>query len=144
MSDGRFVVVRVGGERYGLPLGAVREVVDIVAPRAVPTSNAALRGVMPLRDRHCSLVHLAALLAAAPAPSELGDTAVVVDARGAPLALEVDDVEGVVDRGAVHVGAAPVAWATGVWRVGTDLVTTLDLDALAERVALRGTGDGAG
>ena len=129
-----FLVVRAGGARFGLNLADVREVVDLAPPRPVPGRLAALRGVMPLHDRHVSLIHLAALIAGGAPPEALSDTAVVVHIAGAPLALEVEDVEAVVDRATDYVGAAPVSWASGVWRVGTELVTVLDLNVLAERI----------
>ena len=133
IADG-FLVVRAGGARYGLGLADVREVVDVVPPRPVPARLAALRGVMPLHERYVSLIHLAALIAGGTPPESLGDTAVVVHVAGSALALEVEDVEAVVDRATDYVGAAPVSWASGVWRVGTDLVTVLDLSVLAERI----------
>ncbi len=133
-AAGRFLVVRAGGERYGLGLEAVREVVDVPPPRPVPARTPALRGVMPLHERHCSLIHLASLLAGASPPGHVSDTAVVVSAGGVTMALEVDDVEAVVERGATFVGAAPAAWASGVWRVGDELVTVLDLGVLVEKL----------
>lgn len=143
-AGGRFLVVRVGGERYGIGLDAVREVVDLARVRPVPARSPALRGVMPLRDRFCSLLHLGALLAGTAAQEAAGDTAVIVEVAGAPMALEVEDVEGVVDRGAQPVGAAAGPWSAGVWRVGEDLVTVLDLGALAEGITEREGHDGAG
>ena len=136
ISTGAFLVVRAGRERYGLDLGAVREVVDVAPPRAVPSRSPAMRGVMPLRDRHVSLIHLGALLTGGPPPpAALDETAVVVMVGRAALALEVDDVEEVVDRGATQVGGAPAGWAAGVWRVGEELVTVLELGVLAERLS---------
>jgi len=135
MSTDAFLVVRAGRERYGLDLGAVREVVDVVPPRAVPSRSPAMRGVMPLRDRHVSLIHLGVLLTGGALPAALGETAVVVMVGRAALALEVDDVEEVVDRGATQVGGAPAGWAAGVWRVGEELVTVLELGVLAERLS---------
>jgi chemotaxis signal transduction protein len=135
----RFLVVRAGGERYGLRLEDVREVVDTLEPRAVPARTSALRGVMPLHERHCSLLHLESLLSGTVPPAVVSDTAVVVAAGGFLMALEVEDVEDVVDRAATFVGAAPAAWSTGVWRVGDELVTVLDLEVLAERLTETGT-----
>lgn len=139
-------MVRSGGARYGLSLDAVREVVDLTqAPRPVPSRSAAMRGILALRDRHVSLIHLASLVSGGAPPAAVGDTAVVVVVDGAPMALEVDDVESVVDRTADFVGAAPVAWASGVWRVGAELVTVLDLGVLAERILQSGSShDAAG
>ena len=136
-----FLVVTAGGSRYGLPLADVREVVDIAPARAVPVRDAAVRGIMPLRERFVSLVHLASLVAGATPPAALAETAVVVNVRGAPMALEVDDVEEVVDKPSDFVGVAPAAWASGVWRVGRGLVTVLDLGVLAERILETESGD---
>lgn len=138
MSD-RFLVVRVGTERFGIPLGAVREAMDRAEPRPVPTRGPAVRGVMPYRERFVSLVHLGALVSGTAAPEAAGGTVVIVELAGSAVALEVDDVETVVDRAASFVGPAPVAWATGVWRVGGDLVTVLDTEHLGERLTAAGS-----
>ena len=138
-----FLIVRVGRERYGLPLADVREVMDLAAPRPVPTRQPALRGLMPLRQHFVSLVHLGALIGGGVAPAALAETAAIVMVGGVRLALEVDDVEAVVDRSAVLVGPAPEPWASGIWRVGTELVTVLDLGVLAGRISQDGSGDGA-
>lgn len=146
-GTGAFLIVRARNERYGLPLLEVLEVVDLAPPQPVPTRCSALRGLMPLRERFVSLVHLGTVLAGpgASPPPALGDTAVVVSVAGVPMALEVDDVEAVVDRSATFVGAAPAPWASGVWRIAQELVTVLDLGALAERIAESGSGhDAAG
>jgi purine-binding chemotaxis protein CheW len=59
----RHVVFRVAGERFALPLGAVREVVVPQPPFArVPRSSEAVRGVMNLRGRVVAVVDLAALV----------------------------------------------------------------------------------
>jgi purine-binding chemotaxis protein CheW len=139
-----FLIVRVGTERYGLPLADVREVMDLVPPRPVPTRSPALRGLMPLREHFVSLVHLGALIAEGQAPAGLAGTAAIVMVGGVKLALEVDDVEAVVDRSATFVGPAPEPWASGIWRVGTDLVTVLDLGVLGERIVTNGSFDDAG
>jgi len=137
-----FLVVQAGAERVGLGLEAVREVVDVVPPRPVPAKTGALRGVMPLHDRHVSLLHLGALLHGGRPPEQVGDTAVVVKVGRASVALEVEGVEDVSDRSAAWVGSPPVAWGSGVWQVGDDLVTVLDLGVLAERIQEQGGDNG--
>jgi chemotaxis signal transduction protein len=129
-----FLVVTAGGARYGLGLADVREVVDLVTPRPLPVKSSAVRGVMPLREHFVSLVHLASLVSGGEPPPTPSDTAVVVQIRGVPMALEVDDVEAVVERSGAAVGAAPAAWSSGVWRIGSELVTVLDLAVLAEKM----------
>jgi len=145
-AGGAYLIVRAHGERYGLPLLEVLEVVDLAPPQPVPTRCAALRGLMPLRERFVSLVHLGTLIAGrgASPPPALGDTAVVVSVAGVPMALEIEGVEAVVDKSATFVGPAPAAWASGVWRIASELVTVLDLGALAERITESGSGHDAG
>jgi len=132
-----FLVVRSGAERYGLALAAVEEVVELLEPAPVPGSLASFRGVVRWRDRHVSVVHLGALVQGGAAPDSRGATAAVVMLDGRPVALEVEGVEDVVEQGAAttldHVEA--VEAGEGVWRVGGALVTLLDLEGLAERLA---------
>lgn len=143
-ATGRFLVVKVGDEFVGLGLEAVREVVDVAPPREIPSRSPALRGVMPLRDRYVSLLHLGALLSGRTPPAALGDTAVVVRIGQANVALEVEGVEDVADRAAAWVGAPPAPWGSGVWQVGDDLVTVLDLGVLSERITESGANGDAG
>lgn len=139
MSDGRFLVVRAGGERYGLALDAVREVVDAAEPRPVPTRLPAVRGVMPLRERFFTLVHLGALVGGSSPPPALAQTAVIADVAGVRVAFEVDDVEAVVEQGATPVGAGTAGGGVAdVWRVGGELVSVLDLAVLGSRLSETG------
>ena len=133
-----FLVVRVGGERYGIDLASVEEVVDLGAPTPVPGRLPAFRGVVRWRARHLSVLHLGALMDGASPPERRGDTALVVRLGDLPVALEVDAVVDVVEGGGASVGASPTAGAVGVWQVEGALVTMLDLGALAERVAEQG------
>ena len=130
------VVARVGTERYGFEVGVVREVVAVEDVADVPATSAAVRGVMPRGERHVTLVSLAALLSGGSPPREAGRAAIVVTLGGAELALEVDEVEEVVNGGAEFVMAAASGGTAsrGVWRCGPSLVTVLDPGLLAERL----------
>lgn len=132
-----FLVVRAGRERYGFELAAVEGVVDLGEPAPVPGRHDAFRGVIRWRERHLSVVHLGALLEGIPAPEVRGDTAVVVRLAGHPVALEVDAVEDVVESVTTGAERGSAMAGAGVWRVGTALVTMLDLETLAERLAER-------
>lgn len=132
-----FVVVRLGAERYGFDVAAVREVVAVGTLASVPARSSAVRGLIPSRERFLPVVSLAALLSGGPPPVEPGQSALVVHHGGAEVALEVDEVESVVDGDAEYVGAATGTLpARGVWRwrEGGALVTVLDVAQLAERV----------
>jgi purine-binding chemotaxis protein CheW len=73
------VVFRAAGERFALPLAAVREVVVPQPPFArVPRVSEAVRGVMNLRGRVLPVVDLAPLVGLAPQPLVGGQGQVLV------------------------------------------------------------------
>lgn len=136
MSVPALLVAMAGGERYGLDIAAVREIVPVGEVTPVPSRSLAVRGVMAFKERYLSLFSLEALLTGRmPLRGDAG-AAVVVTLGGAELALEVDDVESVVDAGGTYVAGEGVAGiaARGVCRCGEALVTVLDTTLLAERV----------
>jgi purine-binding chemotaxis protein CheW len=96
-GDDRFVVFRAGGERFALPLAAVREVVLPVPPFArVPRSGAAVRGAMNLRGRVVPVVDLAALVGlGAPRLGDADGQVVVLESPRPALGLHVAGVVGV-------------------------------------------------
>ena len=88
---------RVAGERFALPLEAVREVVVPQPPFArVPRAPDAVRGVMSLRGRVVAVVDLAALVGLPPQPREAGAGQVLVLEHGRrALGLLIGGVVGV-------------------------------------------------
>src|SRR5437660_1210533 len=96
MSRG-YLLVRVDGKPYGLPLGRVLEVGDLGEVLDVPRALAAVRGVTPLRGRLVPLIHLGALLGERAPPPDRGRAAVLVELGAGEgvrqVALEVDDAD---------------------------------------------------
>jgi chemotaxis signal transduction protein len=135
--SGGYLLVRVEGRPFGLPLAAVREVEDLGEVLEVPRALVSLRGLAPLRGRLVPLVHLGALLGDRSPPVERGRTAVVVElAGGRCIALEVDDADAVVrDPGLAVPDTEALPWASGVGRPPGELVPILDLESLGERIA---------
>jgi purine-binding chemotaxis protein CheW len=79
VAEERHVVFRVAGERFALPLGAVREVVVPQPPFArVPRAGGAVRGVMNLRGRVVAVVDLAELMGLPPRALAAGYGQVVI------------------------------------------------------------------
>src|SRR5437773_1863318 len=116
MSRG-YLLVRVAGQHYGLPLARVLEVGDLGEVLDVPRALAAVRGVTPLRGRLVPLIHLGALLGERTPPADRGRTAVLVELGAGEgvrqVALEVDDADDVVREAALGVlryqgGAVPL------------------------------------
>jgi purine-binding chemotaxis protein CheW len=101
-SEPRHVLFRAGGERFALPLSAVREVVLPQPPLArVPRCGAAVRGAMNLRGRVIALVELATLLDLPPEALDLTASQVLVlDGERPGLGVLVQSVLGVEVLGA--------------------------------------------
>lgn len=138
MSRG-YLLVRVDGKAYGLPLTRVVEVGDLAEVLEVPRALAAMRGLTPLRGRLVPVVHLGALMGDRSPPTTRGRAAVLVElgaGEGARyVALEVDDADDVVREAALPVPhGESLPWASAVARRRGALVPILDLDALGDRI----------
>ena len=149
-----YLLVRVAGKAYGLPVGRVLEVGDASEVLTVPRKLPAVRGLTPLRGRLVPLIHLGALLSgtAAPADPVAGVRTVVLveigggaggggphaqGAAGRQVAFEVDDADAVVREQPLPVPRGQtLPWAVGVAEQGEGegLVPILDLDALGDRI----------
>jgi chemotaxis signal transduction protein len=136
---GGYLLVRVDGKAYGLPLTRVLEVGDLAEVLPVPRALAAMRGLTPLRGRLVPVVHLGALMGDRSPPQERGRAAVLVEVgagEGArSVAFEVDDADDVVREPALPVPPGEsLPWASGVARRRGALIPILDLDALGDRI----------
>ena len=135
-----YLLVRAGGQPYGLPVARVLEVGDATEVLSIPRRLPSVRGLTPLRGRLVPLVHLGAFLSGGDIPMAEGGgvrTVVLVElgASGKQVAFEVDDVDAVVREEPLPVprGQA-LQWASGVAEHQDGLVPILDLDALGDRI----------
>ena len=135
-----YLLVRAGGQPYGLPVARVLEVGDATEVLNIPRKVPSVRGLTPLRGRLVPLVHLGAFLSGGDIPVAEGTavrTVVLVElgASGKQVAFEVDDVDAVVREQPLPVprGQA-LPWASGVAELQGGLVPILDLDALGDRI----------
>jgi chemotaxis signal transduction protein len=132
-----YLLVRVEGRPYGLPLGRVLEVDDLGDVLDVPRVLPAMRGLTPVRGRLVPLVHLGALLGDRQPPAERGRTTVLVTMGGPErlVAFEVDDADEVVREPVLPVPSGEsLPWAGGVARRPEGLVPILDLAVLEDRI----------
>lgn len=135
-----YLLVRVGGKAYGLPVARVLEVGDATEVLSIPRTVPSVRGLTPLRGRLVPLVHLGAFLAGAAAPADAGTAArtvvlVELGASGKQVAFEVDDADAVVREQPLPVPRGQtLPWAAGVAEQEDGLVPILDLDALGDRI----------
>ena len=90
---GVHVQVRLGAERYALPVEAVREVLAVGAVTPVPGAPRAVVGVQDVHGAVVPVLDPSSLLGApvSPAPRQ----AILVETGGASAALLVDEVEAV-------------------------------------------------
>lgn len=136
MSRG-YLLVRVEGRAYGIPVASVLEVGDLGEVLAVPRALPAVRGLTPLRGRLVPLIHLGALMGDHAPPAERGRAAVLVELGGGQraVAFEVDDAEEVVREEPLPLPRGQhLPWAAGVARQKGALVPILDLEALGDRI----------
>ena len=126
------MLFRLGGERFGLPLGAVREVVVPQPPFArVPRVSDAVRGVMNLRGRVVAVVDLAELMGLAPQPLEAGRGHVLILDHGKrALGLLVGGVLGVEAVPPPEAGGGELV--RGVTAASFGAVTLLGPEALQD------------
>jgi purine-binding chemotaxis protein CheW len=86
------LLVSIGGRRFALPLGAVREVVDSRPFARVPGATDAVCGVINLRGTVVTVFDLGVLLGNPPAALDPLHRLVLVEHRGRPVGLAVSDV----------------------------------------------------
>lgn len=135
----RIVVLRLGEERYGLPIGAVEEVLR--APdqlTRLPGGPDYLRGVMNLRGRTLAVIDQALRLGiqgSGRAPGRI----VVVTVGGLQAGLAVDAVEAVIEVGPADLTPAPelcdgkARLFDRAVRRGGEIVLLIDPSVLLER-----------
>lgn len=128
----RHVLFSVGGERCGLPLQSVREVV-LPPPlyTRVPRAPSVVAGVMNLRGRVVLVTKLAGLLGVEEPAAPATERVLLLDRGRRDLGLLVTAVEGIepLDR----VGPLPGPARTGCRGLGVvrgQAVTVLDADGL--------------
>jgi chemotaxis signal transduction protein len=134
-----YLLVRAGGNRYGLRLDQVLEVVDGCEVSPAPKVHASVRGVTRMRERSVPLVHLASLIANETPPIDREGTAVLARCMESLVAFEVEDADAVAtDEPADVPDAWQLPWVCGVVRREGTLVPVVDLDVLGERLEAAG------
>jgi purine-binding chemotaxis protein CheW len=137
------LVVRIGQERFAVPLEAVDELVESPRLRSVPGAPPALLGLFTLGELLLPLYSPASVLGATPAGE---DVALVMRGGRARVALAVDDAEDVITVSLTDVLEAPRTGhqddvVLGVIRRDDDLLTLLDARAVVASYAALSTED---
>ena len=151
----QLVTFRLGQEHFGVPIGAVQEIVRLPEVTPIPEAPWFLEGVINLRGRIIPVMDLGRRLRLPRRPATRATRIVIVDGGGRLVGLIVDAVSEVVRLPHAAIEPPPpmisgigVDYITGVGKhrdqllVLLDLAKVLDDDDLrrAEAAALRGHG----
>jgi purine-binding chemotaxis protein CheW len=130
-----WVIFELAGERFGLPVTAVQEILRVAAITRVPHTPAPVRGITNLRGRVLAVVDLRVRLGMGAAPLGVRNRILVVDSRQRTLGLLVDAALQVVKLLPSHLEAAPADvvstrsdYILGVYHLDEQLIIALDLD----------------
>jgi purine-binding chemotaxis protein CheW len=130
----RLLVFRVGSERFGVALSAVREVVDSPEARRLPDTPQSLLGVATVRGELVPLYDAREILDVEKG-SAVSGAALVFLAAPRCVALAIDDVFDPMLVEAHELRSMPGAadaMIRGLVRRGGDLVVVVDADALVD------------
>ncbi|AXA91760.1 chemotaxis protein CheW [Massilia sp. YMA4] len=121
----KLLVFHIGADRYGLPLGIIRQVLPLMELKAVPLAPAAVAGLMNLRGASVPVIDVAQSGGAAPAARQVDTRIVLVDYQGLDgavhaLGLVVERVVGVQDVPEPALAASGVEGASFLGQVASD------------------------
>lgn len=136
-ADIQLVVCVVAGERYGIEVGRVHEIIRSTAITALPGVDQSFSGVINLRGRVIPVMDLRRQFGLPDAPATRFSRIVVADAGGAQIGLVVDAVNEVVRIASSAIEPTPALTATaatehltGIARTSDGLIIVLDLERL--------------
>lgn len=142
-KPGKYLVITLGGESYGIPVLAVREIIRLCPITPVANMPPHVRGVINLRGKIIPLVDLRARFHLPTADEHDRNCIVVAQLGGGSggsrlYAVVVDGVEEVASFAAADIeptpdfgGAIDVRFITGMAKSGPLVRTLIDLDRIA-------------
>ncbi len=142
-KPGKYLVITLGGESYGIQVLAVREIIRLCPITPVANMPPHVRGVINLRGKIIPLVDLRARFQLPTADEHDRNCIVVAQLGGGPgpsrlYGVVVDGVEEVASFAAADLeptpdfgGAIDVRFITGMAKSGPLVRTLIDLDRIA-------------
>ena len=130
MAD-QLVVFMIDGERYGVSIDQVQEIIRYTPPRSVSSDDPRVRGVINLRSRIIPVLDLASHLGVSSSNGS-GGNIVIVDANDATVGIVVDEVDEVLTVSADQVDRLPAASSSSgrIAKTHDALIVILDLEDL--------------
>ena len=137
MSESQIVVADIGGERYGLDIARVFEIIRFEPLTALPQAPAWVRGVINLRGRIVPVVDVARRFGLVGQAVSKSSRIVVAEMAGMRVGLIVDGVsevlmvpEDAIEASPEVAGSAESGFIRGIAKLDDRLVILPDLDLL--------------
>jgi purine-binding chemotaxis protein CheW len=134
-----FVTATIADQLFGIPIGRAHDVFSVTTVTPVPLAPPDILGLMNLRGRVVTALDIRQRLGFPRAPLAPGALAIGIESGGDSFGLVVDRIGEIVtvDRGAlddnpVHLDPSWAGLSRGVYRLETELLVVLDVDAVIE------------
>jgi purine-binding chemotaxis protein CheW len=143
---------QVGRETYGVPIGALHEIVRVTEITSVPDAPDYIEGVINLRGKIVSVIDLRKRFGEKQKAADRKNRILVVESEGKLMGLIVDAASDVLKIPAEDVEPPPAVFQegglnclTGLGKYKNRLIVLLDINKLLSRGSLRHDGKaGAG
>jgi purine-binding chemotaxis protein CheW len=131
MATNQLVVFVIDGERYGVSIDQVQEIIRYTPPHAVSSDDPRVRGVINLRSRIIPVIDLASHLGVSSSDSA-GGNIVIVETSSATVGIVVDEVDEVLSVSPEQVDELPAASSSSgrIAKTGDTLIVILDPEDL--------------
>jgi len=131
----RLVVFVLDEQRYALPLMTVDRVVRSVAVTALPEAPAIILGVINVQGRVVPVIDLRKRFHLPERPVDVDDHFVVVESETGPVALPVDEAQGLIRAMSGEAVAAAdivpnLSYVDKVFLYGSEMVFVLDIETV--------------
>nr|BFD64808.1 chemotaxis protein CheW [Bdellovibrio sp. HM001] len=96
MSKVQFLLFKLSGDQYAIPLNDSREIVQYSEPTRLPSVPSTVAGVLNLRGRMIAVVSLARRLGVAEVPITSRTCVIVAETTTEPMGFIVDEIDEVM------------------------------------------------
>lgn len=134
VNERQVVLFELGGESYGLDIGAVNEIIQMQPITRVPKSPFFVEGVINLRGKVIPVVDMGKRFGLEKAERTRNNRIVVVDINGTTIGIVVDAVTEVlriqtasIEPASTIVTAGDTDYLQGIAKLGDRMVILLDL-----------------
>ena len=114
-AGGQCLTFSLKGERYGVEILGVREIIEYTAPTTIPMMPAFVHGVINLRGHVVPVIDLAQRFGREPTEIRARTCIIILDLDGQAIGVLVDAVNAVLDLDGTQIEPPP-AFGTGLQR----------------------------